>query len=196
MVGDAATEYDSTHATLPWAGIRCVLQITVNDSDRLGVLVEGLARIAELICRYAVVEGIYLQGKSQAARNLESVLVKLYVEILSYLSKAKQYVERGTAIVAEAQLDTGLNDISKAENDVGRCMALVARNDMIRSNAGLENLIKRIDAPLQPMNFDLNNICNNFQASKRASIVQWLSLEPYIEHHKQATQGVLPGTGQ
>ena len=33
-------------------------------------------------------------------------------------------------------------------------------------------------------------------ASKRAEIMQWLSPEPYIQHHKQAKQGVLAGTGQ
>ena len=35
-----------------------------------------------------------------------------------------------------------------------------------------------------------------FLASKRADIVRWLSPEPYIQHHRQAKQGVLSGTGQ
>jgi hypothetical protein len=35
-----------------------------------------------------------------------------------------------------------------------------------------------------------------FAASRRTKIVQWLSSEPYIGHHKQAKEGVLAGTGQ
>jgi hypothetical protein len=60
-------------------------------------VVEGLAQTAELISRYAVTEALYLQNKSEATKELERALVRLYADTLSYLSKAKQYVEQGTA---------------------------------------------------------------------------------------------------
>ncbi|KAF2194322.1 hypothetical protein K469DRAFT_783362 [Zopfia rhizophila CBS 207.26] len=168
QVGDVAVQYDPAHASLPWAGIRFILQIAVNDTNKLSLVVEGLAWIAELICRYAVIEALYLQGASKAAKSLERAVVKLYANILGYLSKAKQYLKQGTAkriiksaVLAETQLDSGLNDIRTAGDDVGRCMDLVDRN-----------------------------------ASRRADIIRWLSPEPYIQHHKQVTQGVLAGTGQ
>jgi hypothetical protein len=61
------------------------------------LVVEGIARIAELICRYFVAEALYLHGTSKAIKDLEKVTVKLYASILGYLSKAKQYFEQGTA---------------------------------------------------------------------------------------------------
>jgi hypothetical protein len=61
------------------------------------LVIEGLAQTAELISRYAITEGLYLQNKSEATKELERALVKLYADILIYLSKAKQYVEQGTA---------------------------------------------------------------------------------------------------
>ena len=73
------------------------MQIVVNDSSKLESVVEGLARIAELICRFAVVEVLYLQGTSKAAKELEKAVTKLYASILDYLSKAKHYFEQGTA---------------------------------------------------------------------------------------------------
>jgi hypothetical protein len=59
-------------------------------------MIEGLAWIAELICRYAVTEALYIYGAPQAAKQLERAVVKLYASILGYLSKARQYFEQGT----------------------------------------------------------------------------------------------------
>lgn len=70
--------------------------IAVNDINKYASVVEDLARIAELICRFALTERLYLQGKSKAVEGLEKAVVKLYASILVYLSKAKQYLEEGT----------------------------------------------------------------------------------------------------
>ncbi|OCL07799.1 hypothetical protein AOQ84DRAFT_389280 [Glonium stellatum] len=203
QVGDVAVRYDPAYASLPWAGIRLVLQIAVNDSNKLGLVVEGLARIAELICRLTVTEALYLQGTSKAVKELERAVVKLYANILGYLSKAKQYLEQGTAkrmfksaVLTKTQFDSGLNDIRTAENDVDRCMALADRNESVNNYTKLTDLLTRIDAPLRRMDNDLNNIHDDLQACRRAEIVRWLSPEPYIQHHKQATRDILTGTGQ
>ena len=31
---------------------------------------------------------------------------------------------------------------------------------------------------------------------KRTEILRWISPEPYFQHHEQAKEGVLPGTGE
>ncbi|KAH7119554.1 hypothetical protein B0J11DRAFT_582082 [Dendryphion nanum] len=203
QVGDVAVQYDPGHASLPWAGVRFVLQIVVNDINKHASIVEGLARIAELICRFAIVENLYLQGTSEAAKELERTVVKLYSGILGYLSKARRYLEQGTAqrtiksaFLTETQLDTDLNEIQGAENDVHRCMALVDRNESINNHTALINLLTSMDAPLRRMDADLKNIHDNLQASKRAEIVRWLSPEPYMQHHKQTKRDILAGTGQ
>ena len=58
---------------------------------------EGLAEIAELICRYAVTETLYNQAVSKAYEGLKRAMVKLYAGILCSLSKANQYFKQGTA---------------------------------------------------------------------------------------------------
>jgi len=72
------------------------LQIAVNDVGKYASVVEDLARIVELICRFALTEELYLQGISKAVRELELAVVKLYARILVFLSTAKQYLEQGT----------------------------------------------------------------------------------------------------
>jgi hypothetical protein len=68
-----------------------------NDMHKLALVIEGLAWVAELICRYAVTEALYMQSASKVDQGLERAVVKLYASILGYLSKAKQYFEQGTA---------------------------------------------------------------------------------------------------
>jgi len=71
-------------------------QIAVNDYNKFAVVVEGVAWIAELICRHAVLEDLYLAQTSKAAEELQRALVALYAAILIYLSTAKHYLEQGS----------------------------------------------------------------------------------------------------
>ena len=60
-------------------------------------MVESANSIAEIICRYAVFEGVWRQSQSAAADELERALVKFYAAIMIYLSKAKRYFDENTA---------------------------------------------------------------------------------------------------
>jgi len=58
---------------------------------------EDAASIAEIICRYAVFENVYIQSVSIADDELERALVQFYTAILMYLSKAKEYFQENSA---------------------------------------------------------------------------------------------------
>jgi hypothetical protein len=60
-------------------------------------VIESATSIAELICRYAVFEEVYLLSPSPARDELERALIKLYAAILTYLAKAKSYFEQNSA---------------------------------------------------------------------------------------------------
>ena len=60
-------------------------------------MIEGVASIAELICRYAIVQKYYPQSASTADDELERALIKLYAAIMVYLSKAKSYFNQNSA---------------------------------------------------------------------------------------------------
>jgi hypothetical protein len=63
----------------------------VNNSQVFGAMLEGLERISSLITRYTMIERRYLQG---ASGELTDAVVKLYVAVLTYLSKARRYFDR------------------------------------------------------------------------------------------------------
>jgi hypothetical protein len=60
-------------------------------------VIESATSIAEIICRYAVVENIYLQVATPASDELERALVQFYAAILIHLSKAKSYFQENSA---------------------------------------------------------------------------------------------------
>ncbi|KFA71872.1 hypothetical protein S40288_07723, partial [Stachybotrys chartarum IBT 40288] len=197
-IGDIAVQYDPFHAALPWAGIRFLLQTAVNDHAKFGEVLEGVSWVAELICRYAVVERLY---SSQG--ELRRVLIKLYIAILIYLSKAKLYLEKGSAkrifesaLPTQSKLDQFLEDIRTAHGYVGECTSLVDRDDQLRHYAELKRLLADIDTPVRRMNDGLSMIQDDLQASKRIKVLGWLSSQPYIQHHEQTKVGLIPGTGQ
>ena len=58
---------------------------------------EDLTWISELICRYTIVEALYIYDASAAHKELENAVVKLYANILSHLSYIIKYFGQGTA---------------------------------------------------------------------------------------------------
>ena len=69
----------------------------MNDFNKFASVVEGATLIAELICRYAIFEDLYLRYSSPATDELKRALVKLYTAAMIYLSKAKNYFDQNSA---------------------------------------------------------------------------------------------------
>ncbi|KAM3075671.1 hypothetical protein ACMFMG_007803 [Clarireedia jacksonii] len=129
-IGDIVVQYDPSHAALPWAGIRFLLQIAVNDSQTFGAMCEGIESISNLISRCATIELRYLGCNvnltSTVKNQLETSLVRLYSAVLTFLSQAKQYYSQNTAArllkssfkPPELMVDTYLKKISKEQVEV------------------------------------------------------------------------------
>lgn len=69
----------------------------VNDTKKLELVIEGLTWISELVCRYTIVEALYIHNASAAHKELEEAIVKLYAKIVSHLSYTMKYFGQGTA---------------------------------------------------------------------------------------------------
>lgn len=71
------------------------LQASIGDLEKYDFVVENLEIVSRSICRCRIVEQLYLDRHTSAAKDeLELTLVKLYGAILLYLSKAKSFLER------------------------------------------------------------------------------------------------------
>lgn len=151
-VGDMAVQYDTAHAALPWAGIRLLLQVAINDTETFGAMAEGVEFVSNLITRYTIIEQLYLQNLSTAKDQLMKAITKLYAAVLKYLSKADHFYRRTSAgesslvpclhqlwpidlfqermalsiiRTAEAGVEKYIKEIAKMQADVDACVALV-----------------------------------------------------------------------
>ncbi|KAL8925651.1 MAG: hypothetical protein Q9208_003334 [Pyrenodesmia sp. 3 TL-2023] len=96
-IGDVAVQYDQAHAALPWAGVRFLLKVAVNDTNVSVSTMLGLETVSHLITRYAILENVHTRRNTAASTQLEPFLTDLYSEILMFLAKAKKYFETPTA---------------------------------------------------------------------------------------------------
>jgi hypothetical protein len=69
----------------------------VNDCVKYGSVIESLTFVSEIICRYALVERLYLIPISPASEELQRSLVVLYAAVLTLLSHAAKYFRQNTA---------------------------------------------------------------------------------------------------
>lgn len=59
-------------------------------------LLEKIPKIAEQICRCALIETLLGASSSGMAEELRQALLKLYTRILTYLARAKTYIQKTT----------------------------------------------------------------------------------------------------
>lgn len=68
-------------------------QVAVNDKKNFEELIESMEVVSHLITRYAIFEELYLQRESAARHELEDKIVRLYAEVLTFLAKARKYLQ-------------------------------------------------------------------------------------------------------
>ena len=219
QVGDAAVQYDPTHAALPWAAVRFLLQITFNDVQTIGTVAEGVETVSRLIARYAIFEVAYLRSNSHTPsvtqERLSEALIVLYSAILRYLAKAGRCYNQPTAerlaksivrpadtvqrhlelILKEEMAVHKLADIMQAE----MISALTKNVNSLHDDAtnkieGLEEMMKAFDNPLVRTVGTLQDLQDQLKAEERRGLLTWLSRIPYREHHDMAYRDVLPDT--
>ncbi|KAK4182058.1 hypothetical protein QBC35DRAFT_468368, partial [Podospora australis] len=202
-IGDIAIQYDPGHAALPWAGVRFLLDIATKDVKIFSSVVENIPSIAELICRSALIEELLLRSPSPAAEELRQALVLLYVRIMDYLARARAYFLQRTAkrvlkslSLTTSDLDESFHAIAGAQEDVDRCFNLASVQDNLERHEELKHILADFQAPLNRWSEQLTKITDDLDEKRRKEVLHWLSTEQYLQHHEQAKEGVLEGTGQ
>lgn len=95
-VGDTAVQFDPVHAALPWAVVKMLLQLSVNDIQTFGTMAESLERISCIVVRYTDLETRVLIRTSVLTTQLSTALVRLYGSALGFLAHAYRYYGQGT----------------------------------------------------------------------------------------------------
>ncbi|KAJ3537065.1 hypothetical protein NM208_g6472 [Fusarium decemcellulare] len=186
-VGDVIVQYDPTHAALPWAGVRFLLNVAVGDFNTYTSLLEGTTNIAEAICRNALVESLLKNPRSSAAEASAA-------EELSHALVKWSVFEHG--VLASTDLESAFAAIDGVQKDVDRCAAIFGLREQLESHAELKRMLKDFDAPVHRWGKALHAVTDQLHGERRIRIVRWISSEPHGQYHIQANSEVLEGTGE
>ncbi|CAI7646113.1 unnamed protein product, partial [Penicillium crustosum] len=201
-VGDQVVQYDPCHAALPWAGARFLLQIAINDFSKFDFVVQGAERIARMTARYRIIEQIYAQKGSAASEQLEEAILGVYGSILKYLVEAKRYFEHKTGVRILKSGLLGQNDFQELlekmeanEKLVDRCASLV-QGEKMETFHSLRDTLSQMAQPISEVSFHLDKFEDHLDSIQRRQMLDWLSTQPYLDHHTTIKSRVLDGTCQ
>ncbi|TGO55838.1 hypothetical protein BOTNAR_0236g00050 [Botryotinia narcissicola] len=149
-VGDVIVSYNPGHAALPWAAVRLLLTIAVEDSQSLGILIEGLEQISKLIAQCKVLEDLYSQSAGDDT-GFDGALLELYAAILTFESHAIQIYRKSTAsrlisaiILPSNKLQDGLKMVWVKHQRVTDCTRLIDAQ-YIRQ---FEDILRQFEHPI------------------------------------------------
>ncbi|KAF9871950.1 hypothetical protein CkaCkLH20_10582 [Colletotrichum karsti] len=186
--GDTMVQYDPTHAALPWAAVRFLLQMAVSEVQVFAAMADDLENISRMLVRYRVFEGLYLRGsQSEAELKLEDALTRLYAEILSHLAAAVQfYDERSVTRILKSPFRTV---------DDTRAKALVEREKEVDAFASLSDAetLRSLEAAFTRLTTQSSQ---SLSEERFNQILEWLTVAPYYHHHQFITQSRLPSAGK
>ncbi|KAI9695395.1 MAG: hypothetical protein M1820_008650 [Bogoriella megaspora] len=203
-VGDSVIQYDPAHAALPWAGIRFLVQVVVNDTEVFATTLLGVETIAHLITRYAIFEELYLRRDYNGRSELENLLLDLYKEILIFLAKARKYFRARTAVrvlksVFHAAESDQLQKIEDAEARVTHFVEIIDTELQIDIQRGVTSVLQLLGDLKAPMTrlVDVAFLFEkSLEESKYLEILNWISSVPYFRHHQQHSGERLSKTGK
>ncbi|KAF4832769.1 hypothetical protein CGCTS75_v004426 [Colletotrichum tropicale] len=212
-VGDVATQYDPAHAALPWAGVRMLLQIAINDAESLGSIAEGIETVSSLITRCAVLETIHLpphrRPLSRAHATLQDALVALYTAILSWLSVAGAYygkhlikrllrsiVSSGPILTLIFQEERKVSQLASSLHDQLASTTAEAVDVFNVSFNSLMSMLRDLQQPVLRVAGALDRMEQSLEAKERQQLVEWLSVVRPLEVHRKVHRGFVENTGQ
>ena len=215
-IGDIISNFDPVHAGLPWAGVRFLLQVSINDSEQMGALLAGLEKVAYLLSRCKVYELLYLQGKPSdqedstwALDNLKETMVSLYAAVLRFLAKAIMLYDKRTlsrtfhGTFRPLEIANILKEFQSLEDrlglDTSSCERVCTRNLHQNSDEvvkGLQDILAKLEAPLLRVDSSVAALYQNMEGTERAEILKWISPIPYEKSHLNARQNRTQGTGK
>ncbi|KAL9119276.1 MAG: hypothetical protein Q9187_004168 [Circinaria calcarea] len=194
-LGDTLAAFDPIHAGLPWAGVKLLLRVALNDSQEFDTVRNGLELLTPLISRYAVVEDLYLKKDMVLTQDLKRLMIDLYSTVLTYQIKAYSHYNRGTLLrIGKATInavDFSYSEISAKENLIAQYTRIMDKDDLVTVKTMLSKVLKdqndKLDKGLKLL---------QQEEKEKSRILEWLSEVNYRDHHHTIQQKTVKGSGQ
>jgi hypothetical protein len=175
--GDIAVNYDPVHASLPWAGVRILLQVWYSitlfhsesllkcikmataEQEQMGALLMAVEKVTFLTNRCAIYEWLYTAEtiSELALSNLHTAVIELYAAILRLVSLTHHLFQKHTAtrtIHAVFKSDKIIDLLAKCQDLVPRVEIEAQNCERVRSEAAdalIQQDVERVKAILSSL---------------------------------------------
>ncbi|KAF2235894.1 hypothetical protein EV356DRAFT_431237, partial [Viridothelium virens] len=190
-IGNILAQVDPIHIGLPWAGIRAILVVSAHNQRIQVEVLEGVAQLSKLICRYQAFERVYLHDESTLQEplkfRLRAALKELYSAVFMCLVEVSLYLERSLgkkildSISFSDHFERHLNDIKHKEAEVLRYEAMSIKDSSYQQYVQVRQILSTYE--------------DHLESEKRVKICDWLSKIDYYSHHREMKSRVLKETG-
>ncbi|KAF8246975.1 hypothetical protein K440DRAFT_661713 [Wilcoxina mikolae CBS 423.85] len=222
-VGDTIVQFDPTHAALPWAAVRFILQIAVNNQESMSAVLIGLEHIGKLLVRCTVYEELYLlpNPKTLNHQSLEDCFIDLYIVALEFSSKFEAASRKDTAQyepsglyqkipadhgLAAVRMFSGLFNVdgkqaildSMKEHESRLEKEIKTAEAEMRQDerSSLKAILEDLEKPISKIDANVQALFDFSQEHQLGEILKWISSIEYKKHHENAKAGLLPNTGE
>jgi hypothetical protein len=206
-VGDVAVNFDPMHASLPWAGVRFLLQVrqsscienllntskaAIAEHEQMGDLVVATEKLSCLITRGAIFERLYPHGTLPAdvLGSLHHALVELYMTALQMMALChrlfvKNSVKRAVhAIFNPGDVSALLNQCEEREVQVEHEAHNCERTRSQEADAASKRLLEILREPILRTDEHVSSLLEKTEESERLEILDWISKVLYGSNHQ------------
>ncbi|KAE9380762.1 hypothetical protein N431DRAFT_477640 [Stipitochalara longipes BDJ] len=190
-VGDIAMNFDPVHASLPWAGVRFLLQAAIAEHEQMGDLVVATEKLSCLISRGAIYERLYRHGvlPDDIVANLHHALIQLYAETLRMLGLCYRMFVKNTAkravhaIFKPGDVSELLEKCEKLEMQVEYEAHNCERARSQEADEESKKLLEILKEPILRIDQNVLNLLEKGNEKERLEVLDWLSTVLYGLNH-------------
>ncbi|CVL08160.1 related to ankyrin 1 [Fusarium proliferatum] len=187
-VGDAAVQFDASNASLPWAAVRLLLQVTVNDVQQYGTMVQDLEVVSRIIARYKEFENLHLGRDELAQPALGTALTVLYTEVLTYLAQTIAFFSQSTAGMFITPLRKTFTDPSSPTRQEYEVLKLAKLQDT--------SDLRFIQKTVLRLRDQINSNTKRIEEDEYIKMISWMSTSPFSIHHETMSDSRTLNFGQ
>ncbi|KAF4627727.1 hypothetical protein G7Y89_g10427 [Cudoniella acicularis] len=182
-VGDVAVNFDPVHASLPWAGVRFLLQ--------RGLLIVTAEKLSCLINRGAIYERLYHPGTipSDVLRNLHESMVEMYATMLRMMALYhrlldKNFAKRAIHAIFNKDVSELLQKCEELEVQVHREVHVCEGSRSQGADTQTQRLLAILQEPILRTDERVLRLLEKTEQSEVLKILDWVSNVLYGSNHQ------------
>jgi hypothetical protein len=216
-VGDVAVNFDPVHASLPWAGVRFLLQVcrtsvegslltcakaAIAEHEQNGYLITAAEKLSCLISRGAIHERLYQPGtiSEDVLARFDQALVALYVAMLRMIALCHRLLAKNTATrVVHAIFKPGdicelLDQCEKLEVQVEFEVQNCERARSKETDEESKRLLEILQEPILRTDQNVFHSLEKVKGEEHLKVLDWISNVPYGLNHQTVREERTPET--